>query len=87
MSSFYKCSCGYTTKNSEYASFHRNDRGCKAVEYTSAFSGSGGLIAMIKHRKTSKFIKWYESEKLYEIPMTTSSFATRSTAIASSSSW
>ena len=63
MSFFYKCSCGYITKNSEYASFHCNNRGCKAVEYTSTFSGSGGLIAMIKHRKTSKFIKWYESEE------------------------
>ena len=63
MTSFYKCPCGYTTKNSEYASFHFNNRGCKAVEYTSAFSGSGGLIAMIKHHKTSKFIKWYDSEE------------------------
>lgn len=63
MTSFYKCSCGYTTKNSEYASFHCNIQGCRAVEYPSAFDGTGGLIAMIKHTKTSKFIKWYDSEK------------------------
>jgi hypothetical protein len=63
MTSFYKCSCGYTTKNSEYASFHCNGKGCRAVEYPSAFEGTGGLIAMIKNTKTSKFIKWYDSEK------------------------
>ena len=63
MTSFYKCSCGYTTKNAEYAAFHCNIQGCKAVEYPSAFDGTGGLIAMIKFYKTSKFIKWYGSEE------------------------
>ena len=63
MTSFYKCSCGYTTKNSEYASFHCNIKGCKTVKYPSAFEDAGGLIAMIKHSKTTKFIKWYDSEE------------------------
>ena len=63
MTSFYKCSCGYTTKNSEYASFHSKTNECKAVEYPSAFDGTGGLIAMAKHAKTSKFIKWYGTEE------------------------
>ena len=63
MTSFYKCSCGYTTKNSEYASFHSNAKGCQTVEYPSAFENVGGLIAMIKHSKTTKFIKWYDSEE------------------------
>lgn len=63
MTSFYKCSCGYTTKNSEYASFHCNIKGCKTVKYPSAFADAGGLIAMIKHAKTTKFIKWYDSEE------------------------
>jgi hypothetical protein len=60
---FYKCSCGYTTKNKEYADFHSIRRECKAVEYPSAFAGTGGLIAMIKYAKTSKFVKWYASEE------------------------
>lgn len=63
MTSFYKCSCGYTTKNSEYASFHSSQKECRAVEYPSAFGGTGGFIAMIKHHKASKFIKWYASEE------------------------
>jgi hypothetical protein len=60
---FYRCSCGYITKNKEYADFHSNRQGCNAVEYPSAFAGAGGLIAMIGHSKTSKFIKWYASEQ------------------------
>jgi hypothetical protein len=63
MTSYYKCSCGYITKNSEYASFHSNNNGCNAVEYKSFFDGTEGLIAMIKNQKTSKFIKWYGSEE------------------------
>lgn len=63
MTSFYKCSCGYTTKNSEYAFFHSSQKECRAVEYPSAFGGTGGFIAMIKHHKASKFIKWYASEE------------------------
>jgi len=62
MTNYYKCSCGYTSKNAEYAKFHSRIKGCFAAEYTSAFDGSNGLIAMIKHHKTSKFIKWYDSE-------------------------
>jgi len=60
---FYRCSCEYITKNKEYADFHSNRQGCTAVEYPSAFAGTGGLIAMIGHSKTSKFIKWYASEQ------------------------
>jgi hypothetical protein len=63
MTSFYKCSCGYTTKNEEYANFHRNNDGCKAVKYESAFDGNGGLIAMIKKHNMTKFIKWYDTKK------------------------
>ena len=62
MAHFYKCSCGYTTKNAEYACFH-NNKDCKANAYMSAFEGNGGIIAMIKKSKTSAFIKWYDSEK------------------------
>jgi hypothetical protein len=63
MTSFYKCSCGYTTKNDEYANFHCNNDGCKAVKYDSAFDGNGGLIAMVRKNKTTKFVKWYDTEE------------------------
>jgi hypothetical protein len=63
MNSFYKCSCGYTTKNSEYAHFHNNNIGCEAVKYNSAFEGSGGLVVMIMNSKTSRFFKWYDTEE------------------------
>ena len=63
MSSFYKCSCGYTTKNKDYATFHTNhDMVHEAVEFQSAFPDKGGLIAMVKHSKNTTFIKWYNSE-------------------------
>ena len=62
--SFYKCCCGYTTKNSEYAKFHTNHaRVHDAVEFQSAFPGEGGLIAMVKHSKNTTFIKWYGTEE------------------------
>lgn len=62
MTQYYKCSCGYITKNSEYACFH-NNKDCKTTAHLSAFDGNGGIIAMIKKSKTSVFVKWYESEK------------------------
>jgi len=64
MTSFYKCCCGYTTKNKEYATFHANHANdCDVREFKSAFPDSGGLIAMVKHAKTTTFIKWYGSEE------------------------
>jgi len=64
MTSFYKCCCGYTTKNKDYAMFHTNHaRDCEAREFQSAFPDSGGLIAMVKHSKTTVFIKWYGTEE------------------------
>jgi hypothetical protein len=64
MTSFYKCSCGYTTKNKDYAMFHTNhEKDCEAREFQSAFPGRGGIIAMVKHAKTTDFVKWYDSEE------------------------
>jgi hypothetical protein len=37
------------------------------VKYPSAFEDAGGLIAMIKHSKTTKFIKWYDSKQARSI--------------------
>ena len=68
VSTFYKCPCGYLTKNKEYAGFHTHTRdGCRASEYSSIYEGMSGLIFFSKSRKTSLFGKWYESEdKLFE---------------------
>ncbi|AGE50156.1 hypothetical protein ATCVCanal1_356R [Acanthocystis turfacea Chlorella virus Canal-1] len=64
MTSYYKCSCGYTTKNKEYAEFHANHaKYHEVVESQSAFPGTGGLIAMVKNSKNTTFIKWYGTEE------------------------
>jgi hypothetical protein len=66
VSKYYKCPCGYLTKNKEYAGYHTRD-GCKAIEYPSVFEGKSGLIFFSKSGKQSLFGKWYESEeKLFE---------------------
>jgi len=65
MTSYYKCVfCDYSTKNKEYAGFHKHNL-CQTVEFPSEYDGKGGLIYFIKNKKTSSFGKWYESaEKL-----------------------
>lgn len=62
MTSYYKCHCGYSTKNKEYAGFH-NHKLCQATEFKSEYEGAGGLIYFSKNGKTSSFGKWYESEE------------------------
>ena len=61
VTSFYRCPCGYITKNKEYAGFHTYD-GCRTTEYTSAYEGMAGLIFFSKSGRSSLFGKWYESE-------------------------
>lgn len=63
MSVFYKCrACDYSTKNKEYAGFHKRKL-CQATEFKSEYDGTGGLIYFVKNCKTSSFGKWYESEE------------------------
>jgi hypothetical protein len=63
--SFYKCSCGYATKNESYAKIHSIDPtdSCEAVEFQSVFPDKGGLIAMAKYAKHSTFFTWFDTEE------------------------
>jgi hypothetical protein len=62
VSKYYKCPCGYITKNKEYAGYHTRD-GCKAIEYPTLYEGMSGLIFFAKSGKNTLFGKWYESEE------------------------
>jgi hypothetical protein len=62
MTSYYRCSCGYCTKNSENASFHDFDTH-RAFERPSAFEDKAGFIARIVRGETTEFFKWYEDER------------------------
>ncbi|AGE56252.1 hypothetical protein PBCVNEJV1_302L [Paramecium bursaria Chlorella virus NE-JV-1] len=65
MTSFYYCACGYSTKNEEYANFHKfND--CKAFKFDSAFEGLGGLIFLSKNDRSSIFGKWFGTTEALE---------------------
>ncbi|AGE49465.1 hypothetical protein ATCVCan0610SP_365R [Acanthocystis turfacea Chlorella virus Can0610SP] len=63
--SFYKCPCGYATKDESYARIHSIDPtdSCEAVEFQSVFPDKGGIIAMAKNAKHSTFFAWFDTEE------------------------
>ncbi|AGE55953.1 hypothetical protein ATCVMO0605SPH_367R [Acanthocystis turfacea Chlorella virus MO0605SPH] len=63
--SFYKCPCGYVTKDESYARIHSIDPAdsCKAEEFQSVFPDKGGLIGMAKYAKYSTFFAWFDTEE------------------------
>ncbi|AGE50154.1 hypothetical protein ATCVCanal1_352R [Acanthocystis turfacea Chlorella virus Canal-1] len=63
--SFYKCACGYATKDESYARIHSADPAdsCEAKEFQSVFPEKAGIIAMTKYAKHSVFFAWFNSEE------------------------
>lgn len=62
---YYKCPCGYATKDDNYAKIHSIDPmdSCDAKEFQSVFPDEGGLIVMAMYEKHSAFFVWFDTEE------------------------